>query len=322
MNPDPNQPQDPAQTPAPDTTPLETPVSVVETPVSTEPAAAPNPFGASTPASTEAPAAAPFGGQPAAPIGSTPGAAPLPGPAPKSNKKLIILIAAIVGGLLVIAGIAIAVYLMFFSVTKADYKQAYDQLKTVQTSVASGSITSDTDNLSTAFDTFKAQNAKLGELKALKADKDLNVLYKAYDSKAKAYVTYMEAFIPSFEKLQTVTKAMTSGSGGITKSSSVQATIDAIEAAGDVPNPAVKAYLDGLLGVYKEILPQAKIYETATSTSAQKLAAITAISKSTKALSTVSTTFSTDIKDGYEGISPKESFDALSKAVTEKYNKK
>jgi len=314
MNPDPNQPQDPAQTPSPEVTPAVTPTP-------TEPVAAPNPFGASTPVSSETPAAAPLGSAQPGTIGSAPAGAPLPGSTQNSKKKLIILISAIVGGLLIAGGIAIALYLMFFSVSKADYKQAYDQLKTVQTSVSATSITGDSDELTTTYNTFKTENAKLGDLKALKADKELNEKYKAYDTKAKAYITFMDGFIPSFQKLKTATDTMSGGSNSPLKSASVQATITALEDATTATDPSVKAYAEAVLAAYKEILPQAKIYETSTVSSA-RLAAVTAISKSTRGLSTASTDFSKDIKERYEGSSPKETFEALSKAVADKYNKK
>jgi len=327
MNPDPanpsEQPTEPQQ-PAPEAP--QTPVTPAESaPVSETPQAfgapesatpAANPFGGTPSASSEAAPASPFGGQPAA----APAGAPTPAAGP-SKKKLIVLISAIVGGLLVLGAIALVVYLTFFSVTKADYAKAYDQVKAVQQTSGSGlALTSgDPDKLSTAFAEYKTENAKLADLKALKADKDLNEKYKAYDEKSKAYISYVEKFIPSFEKFTAATKTLSSTS--LLKPASIQATITALEGASDITEPNLKAYVDSLLAAYKEILPQSKIYESAT-TPSEKLKASSAISASTKKLLAAATKLSTDMKASTADISIKDSFDALSKAVTEKYNKK
>ena len=308
----------PEFTPAPEPTPEVAPAQSFEQPAEV-PVASPTTEPVTTP-EVVAPTAAPNPfTQPTTAIGSSPNSDPLPtAPAGGSKKKRIILISAIVGGLLILGGIAAAVYFLFFSVSKADYKQAYDQLQSIQTKVSGSALSSDPDSLKVTFEEYKTENAKLGDLKALRADGELNEKYKAYDEKATAYIAFMDAFIPSFEKLTTATKVMSSG-GSMLKSSSVEATITALEKASDATDPDVKAYVDALLAVYKEILPQVKIYET-SSVSADRLKALTAMSTSTRSLSTTSTKFSTDLKARYEKVSPKETFDALAAAVTKKYN--
>jgi len=307
MNPnDPNQPQPESNTPA------DTPAPAAQ------PAAAPNQFGSAAPVSSEVPVTTPLG-QPT-PLGSTPNGAPSQKPA-KSNKKLIILISAIVGGLIVLGGAALAVYFIFFSVSKADYKQAYDQLNTLQSTVSKTTLSGDSSELDEKFAKFKDANAKLGDLKALRADKDLNVKYKAYKEKATAYITFMDSFIPSYQKLSDATKTLSGSSSSLLKSSSVEATISALEDADSATDPSIKAYVDSLLSTYKDILPQVKIYETST-VSSERLKALTAISKSAREMTSAATKFSDDIKDRAEAVSPKETFDALSDAVTKKYNQK
>jgi amino acid permease len=70
-------------------------------------------------------------------------AAPVQTPqAPKpSDKKKIILIAAIVGGVVLLVGIAFVVYSLLFSVSKKDYQEAKRQYNDV--SIASAGLTSD-----------------------------------------------------------------------------------------------------------------------------------------------------------------------------------
>ena len=240
---------------------------------------------------------------------------------PKDKKKLIILISAIVGGLLLLGVIGAIVYSMFV-VTKDDYKQAYDQLNAVQDKVAAASISASSESAlaetKTSYEAFKTENAKLGDLKALRADSDLNSKYKAYDEKSTAYIAFMDNFLPSYEKFLVASKSI-SGSGSLLKSADLQAVITAIENAGEVSDPTVKAYFKTSLDTYNLMLPQVKAYEAAT-TSSEKSKALSGIVANTRTLSTASRTLSTDLKKRYDEVSPKDSFNELSKAVTEKYN--
>lgn len=288
----------------------------------------PNPFSAQ-PVSSEAQAPNPFGGQPVDAPATTPGptastdtavaGAPITPPAGPSKKKLIVLISGIVGGLLVLGGAALAVFLIFFSVSHDDYVKAYNQVKAVSVAVSDTDVTGtrEVDQLTASLEEYKTQNAKLADLKALNVDKDLSEKYKAYDVKAKAYIAFADAFIPSYGKLKTVTDSVLNTTS--LKSSSIQATITLIEDAGDVSDPTIKEYIDTLLKTYQEILPQVKIYETATS-STEKTKALNAISTASKALTTAADTFQTDLQDRYDSVSPSDAFDALSKAVTDKAN--
>jgi hypothetical protein len=363
MNPtDPNQPEQPQpEQPAPEApqTPFEptsvpVEVSVPEAPVAPveqpTPEASQSGFGASsfgTPAPTEAPAANPFGAPvssdapvnpfaaaaaPVAPaiIGSSPNSDPLPTPGGKSKKKLIILISAIVGALIVLGGAALAVYFIFFNVTHADYQKAYDQVSALRDkysagdSISSGSSKDTVDAAKTAYADFKTENAKLGDLKALKVDKDLNAKYKAYDTKAKAYIAFGDVFMPSLDRFVAANDqvaALGSGSSSFT-SVNIQKTIDIYKGIQDIGDPTLKAFVDSTVAVYEEILPQIKIYESSSSTSSQKYAAISAISDSSKKISTAGSKMSDDLDAKTKDVSLSDTLNSLGQAVTDKLNKK
>ena len=338
MNPDPNQPSEQPQS-QPEVSVPQAPVTetpTVETPVTPAPVAdapAANPFGAPVPAAE--PVANPFGAapvssHPAAPaqpvaLGSAPVGSPAPAPAP-SKKKLVILISAIVGGLLVLGGAALAVYLLFFTVTKADYQKAFDQVSIVRdlasTTNLSTSTSDEDDDAETAvevYDKFKTENAKLGDLKAYKVDKELKEKYDAYNVKAKAYITFADGFMPSVQAFSAATKQIAADSKGASAFSSVtiQKTIDAYKAA-NVTEPTLKAFVDAMIAAYEKILPQIKITESSTSTTAEKRAATTVILAATKDISAAGTAFSKDLKEKTDEVKFSDELNELGKLTTTK----
>ena len=301
-------------------TPAEAPA---EAPVDT---AAPNPFG---PAPTNAD---PLASTPLVPPTGTIGSAPegdVPAsPEKKSKKKLIVLISIIVGALIVLGGAAVAIYLMFFAVTKADYQKAYDQVSTVRDKYSTGdSITSNSsketvDAAKTAYADFKTENAKLVDLKALKSDKDLKAKYDAYAAKAKDYIAFGDAFIPSLDRFVTAADQVTAlgtGASAFT-STNIQKTIDIYKGIDDIADPTLKSFVDSTIAAYEEILPQAKIYESTTSTSAQKYAAISAISNSGDKISTAANKMSDELNAKVKAVSLDDTLNDLGKAVTAKLN--
>jgi hypothetical protein len=352
MNPDQNtepaQPEQPEQPEQPAQGVPQTPVESPETPVIPveQPAPAPegSAFGASAFSAPSAPAepvaanlfgAAPVvsSENPAQPtvIGSSPNSDPLPNPAKKSKKKLIILLSAIVGALIILGAAAIAVYLIFFNVTHDDYQKAYTQATTVQEKLSTDAgISSDTskesiDSAKTAYADFKTENAKLADLKAIKVDKDIHAKYVTYDAKAKSFISFMDGFLPSYEKFAGVTDQISALSADNSTSSftsaNVQKTIDLLKSADDITDPTLKTFLDTAISVYTEVLPQAKIYETSSSTSSQKLAAISAISDSYDKLSTASSKMSDDLDAKIKDVDPTDSLNALGQTITDKLNK-
>ena len=338
-------PVSPVETPIETATPIQ-PMSAVETPAPEAVAApvettAPNPFGGA-PVASDVSAPNPFAAaanpdqvvDPAAPVvaavaplGSAPAGDPAATPPTKSKKKLIILISAIIGGLIILGGAALAIYLVFFTVTKADYQKASDQVsivldKYVTGSKASTNTSEDTVKATeTAFNEFKAENAKLSDLKALRNDKELNVAYKAYDTKAKAFIALGDTLIPSLVKFVNASneiKELGSGATSFT-SANIQKTIDILKGV-DITDPTLKTYLASTISAYEEILPQMKIYESASSTTAQKYAAISAVSDASDKVLKAATTMTDALKEKEDAVDAETLLDDLSKAVTAKLN--
>jgi len=342
MNPDPNQPQTPTPaenpTPAPSAIPApEAPASYAAEPVvapvtpapeATPAPTTPNPFGASATSAPVSPFGAAAGStQPVGPIGSAPaGSVPAYTPGDPKKKK-IILLSAIIGGIIVLLGAALAVYFLFFSVTKADYQKAYDQVKIVRdasssSNVSLGSSEDSVANAKESYEKFKTENAKLASLKAFRGDSELKEKYDAYNAKAKAYIKFADDFIPSLEAFAAATKEVTGSSGSASFSSATfQKTIDAYKAA-DIKDPSLKAFVDSTVAAYEEMLPQVKIYESSSSTSAQKSAAIKAMTATITKLSTAGKTMSDDLKERTEAVKYTDELNELGKATTAKLNAK
>jgi hypothetical protein len=299
--------------------PAATPITPSAEPVAQQPPVVSNPFAAAQ----DAPVAPVAVVNPVTPVITPPiiPVAPAPG---KSKKKLAILLSSIIGGLIVLGGVAFAVYAMFFMVTKADYEAARDQLIVVKDiSPEADTIISDTASVDketalAKLDKFKAEYAKLADLKALTQDKDLKVKYDAYTAKADAYVAFAEVGIPSgyeFNDAQEVgVAALTSF-----KSASLIAAIDALNNA-KVTDPIMKKYADAQLALYEELLQYIKIYESSTSTTSEKLSAIDDISKALNGFSSKTKTYNDEIKTKAEEVDASKALDELSKAITAKLN--
>lgn len=243
MNPDPNQPE----TPAPVTP---------ETPA--------NPFGAAPVSSESAPTP---GAQPTTTIGSSPNSNPTPnflGDAKK--KKLIILIAAIVGALVVLGIIAFVVMALFVP-SKADYRDAASQFNTVSSAYSdlssdatklqydvSGSTTdteytNDSDSVNKSLDAFKAANTKLAGMKAVKSG-DGQKLYSAYESKVNGFVTYANDIFASVKSFRPVAKAC----DDVSTTTLLGECVTALNAVGDIPNADLKQFVTTIQTQYKAYL--------------------------------------------------------------------
>lgn len=266
--------------------------------------------------------------QPEGIIGSTPNSIPPAVPQKKSKKKLIILLSAIIGGLIILAGAAFAAYLIFFSVSKDDYQKASDQVSLVRDkyssddAISSGSSKASVDAATKAYADFKTESAKLPDLRAIKNDKDLHTAYEAYDTKAKAFITFGDVFIPSMDRFVTAANEVSdlgTGSAAFT-SANVQKTIDIYKGIDDISDPTLKKFVDSVITVYTAVLPNAKIYESTTATSAQRYTAITAISDSLDKLSDAGDTLSTEIEAKAKAVSLDDALNDLGTAVTTKLN--
>ena len=325
MNPDPNQPQDPAAAPAPESivdtpTPTveqapatETPVAPTE-PVVEQPPVVSNPFAAAQDAPVAPAAAAPVS---TPPIGS---AAPAPG---KSKKKLVILLSSIIGGLIVLGGAAFAVYAMFFMVTKADYEAARDQLivvKDVATDTTGVSPDSEVtlDTMLAKVKELKTEHEKLASMRALTVDKDLKTVYDAYAVKANAAIAYQEAYAPSIFALYSAQQEAAS-SASLYTTAGLEKAINALNNA-EITEPTIKTYVDKQIALYESLLADTKVNESATATSTEKLAALSRLSRAISDFAETTRTFSKEMQAKAEEVSYVDELNDLGKAITAKLN--
>ena len=274
---------------------------------------------------TPTPVADPFG---AAPVATdAPVANPAPQPPKKSNKKLIIILSSVIGGLILLAGAAVAAYLILFTASKDDYQQAYSQLKVVSDQVNDTSALStktDTDAIEkfqAKYDEFKASSAKLKDYKAIRVDGDVNKKFVAYNNKVTEYTAFMDTFIPSIKEyvdLSSKVDDLTSSSVSVKR---YEDTIEILDNAKEISNPFVKTLIDDYKKTYKDMLPQVKIYNSTTSTTSERLAAVTKLSAYAKDLTAAAATFKKDVEAKRDETSPKNEFNALKKEIETKLNK-
>jgi cytochrome c556 len=260
MNPD--QPQAPAQNPMPEVsvTPV---VEPTPAPVESVTPVTPNPFGGAPVSSEPVAAAAPFA-QPVGTIGSSPNNNPVPNflGDPK-KKKLIILIAAIVGGLVVLGIIALVVINLLFP-SKADYRDAASQFNAVSSAYSdlnsnasklqydvSGSttdteFTNDSDSVTKSLQTFQDANKKLAGMKAVKVG-DGQKLYTTYEGKVTAFGTYATDLLTSLKSFRPVAKAC----ADVSTSTLLGECVTALNGVGTIPNADLKQFVTVLQTQYK-----------------------------------------------------------------------
>jgi hypothetical protein len=276
MNPaNPNQSPATPENPSPDPTPyapaplMDTPVTPLET-SETTPIPASNPFSASpvdsapvvppmTPdialaTSSIAPVATQSSGSPIAQL--------LNGP----KKKLMIVIAIVVG-VLAVVGIVVVAVMNLLSVSKADYRAAAAQFNVVSMAYSdlnsdasrlqydiSGSTTdtvfaNDSEAVTTKLQTFKDANTKLATIKSVKSG-DSKKLYDTYDIKVKAFTMYAQDLLTSLKSYRPASKACSDAKTVALLSSCVTA----LGAVGDIPNVDLKQFVTTLQTQYKYYL--------------------------------------------------------------------
>ncbi len=324
MNPNPEQPNDPNAVPP--VTPPATPETPQEQPLTSAPTPAPEApaFTASNPEAPAAPATTPTDPTPVAPFGAPAASTGAPVP-PKGNKKGLIIGLIAAGAAILLLIIAAIVYFAFFTVTKADYRAANEQLNAVSKTVSIRPSISSSDSpqeataeLKEAVDNFKAENEKLGDLKALRADAELNGKYKAYEEKADGYVKLLDGFVPSLEKYFTALAAVRDLSGSATPAQYREAA-KVIDENKDVTDPSLKAYLETLSKAYNDLAGIRERYEAAGS-STERLAASRELLEKSRELSTAARTLSDDLEKRYDAVNPRDTFNDLSRTVADKAN--
>lgn len=222
----------------------------------------------------EAPVAAPA--TPVTPVTPVASANTAPSPAPKNNKKLII-IASAVAGVVLLAVIAIFVYIAMTSVSKQDYANAAKQynevssantalnrtVRTLGTSTSSGTdeeFAEDAKKVEEAIATLKTENEKLGNEKASKVGEG-GELYKNFDTKLTAYAGYADELVVSIKTIRTSFKSCNEVSKVTEEAARAKALrecADQLNTEANIPNAEFKAYIDGLKPEYEKY---AKSYE-------------------------------------------------------------
>lgn len=204
---------------------------------------------------------APAPADPIMPVGSA------PSPAPQDKKKLFTIIG-IIAGVVILAVIAVLVYLSMTSVSKQDYAAAADQYNEVRSSSAalsrevSGLSRSATASDATfdeaaktveeALATIKNENEELGKLKAVKVGEGKK-LYDTFDQKLDAYLAYAQELLATVKDVRpALVKCDEVGdtTAADARVAALKACSEAFNQVGDLPNAEFKAYANVLKTEY------------------------------------------------------------------------
>lgn len=200
------------------------------------------------------------------------GAAPVQPGGKKSKTGLIIGLVAGGIGLIVVIIIAIVVAVSMFSVSKADYSEAFDQYSKVRSAnsdmalsmISLSSIGNDTDvsfknnvdKVRAELSKLKEETAKLGKLKAMQTGEGKKV-YENLNSKVGAYVVYVDGFVTSVEKLRPA-EIVCSDTGSLKEAKDIKVAlvkcIAELDKASNVPNSDTKSYIASLKKSYEGLV--------------------------------------------------------------------
>lgn len=201
----------------------------------------------------------------AAPIAPT----PAPAPAPKKTKK-IILLASIIGGVILLAVIAVIVYFSMTSVSKEDYADAARQFNEVTR--AASDLTSDMASLNSNIDAsedvfnedvaaveetvskIKAEHEELGKLKAVRVGEG-GKLYDTFDKKLDTYLTFGDQIITSVKNVQPallVCSEVRETTTNEARTTAIKACATSLGKVKDIPSPEFKTYITSLQKGYED----------------------------------------------------------------------
>ena len=293
-----------------------------------------SPVVAPTPAQSSPPQPEPVATQPSV----TPGY-----PAPKSNKKMLIIIGAIVGAVVLLGIIAWVVYAALFAVTKEDYRQAAaisndvstvgsqsysDVLKIsyITTYTTETAIKNDVDSAKDSLTEYKSANTKFKDLKALR-DKDVKKAYDAYMEKYNGFVRFSNSYIDSAEKvLPAVVGCEKISSTSISNLSSFNIAIapckEALNDAKDVSDPDLKKFVAAYLENAKDIT--AIVTEATTLSSSdyvRRSALSTQIYDATDKLQDAQKDANSNIEKRLKEVNPRASYNNFGDLLTDKQRK-
>jgi hypothetical protein len=261
-------------------------------------------------------------------------------PAPQPNKKKALIIAGIIGGVILLAIIAVLAYLSLTTVSKADYKEAAMQFKVISKENSeliskiiglSTGLSGDSEEefsaavkeVETSLNTIEAENEKLGDMKAVKVGEGKEV-YEAFDTKLDAYVSYGNDLVTSVKKVRPALVTCEKISEAVDNPARVAALKEcsgSLDPATDVPNKDFKKFITTLRDTYKTY---AETYEGITALSspfgAQSAEYTTLRSKmleTQKTLSDATKEFSQSVQKKDDEVRVKDVADSLSKYLTE-----
>lgn len=201
-----------------------------------------------------------------------PAGTPYQMPQPQNNKKLFIWIGVGVGALIII-GVVIAIVIALTSVSKEEYRKAYSQmgelssansslnsdLSTIQySSISSSTETKFKNDLKSAeegIEKVRAENEKLGELKAVKVGEGKKK-YEEFNEKLDKYLEYTENSLKSMKDLYGAAKPCagnTSLSDASAYKSALNECTSALKKVANTPNEDVKAYVKSLTTEYENL---------------------------------------------------------------------
>lgn len=313
------QPSAPVQQPQPYVTPVEPPASPAEV-------AQQSPFQQATPAIDPAPQAPQI--QPTGVIGSASSStSPISQPqSPQptiphnqlggSGKKKNLLIGIIIGAVLLLAGAAVAIYFLFFSLSKSDYVDAQTQLSTLSEGAITLTSVNDEESATQAqneLEVFKERNAKLASMKVFRLDEDLQSKYKAYEEKARAYTELLDDMLPS---MVPYLKGMEKISARDAEFSSAyfRSVLDSLkEIRTEIKSSTLQAFMDDIIKSFEDMAQAIEVYEKSNSSSdATKIINIaTEMSNKTEK-------FAKEMEESFNAVNPEQAYNELRDAVNAK----
>lgn len=163
------------------------------------------------------PVSQPFQQFPAGPVPAIP-------PKPAKSKKGLILGLIIGGGVLLLAIVALVLWLTLFTVTKQDYQAAADKYAEIGDTlddISSSSGSSLPANFSEKIDEFGKKTKEMGDLKAVKNDKDIKAAYDKVYALVPDYVKKSHTLVKVYNVIKD-----TCSSTNLSQQSRWQACID------------------------------------------------------------------------------------------------
>jgi len=261
----------------------------------------------------------------------------------KSNKKLLTIIGAI-AGVVLLAAIAALLYSTLSGASQEDYKEAVTQYNA--TSSANSAFTSDVATLvsglnsdtddeyntalkdaETSLAKLKDENTKLGDLKAVKVGEGKE-LYKTFNDKLTTYVAYGGDVLGSVKKARPAIIACDdarSTTDSAARVSGLKNCSSKLAAVGDLPNPAFNTYIKSISVAYADY-----------ATTYEKVSALTnplgaqyeeykmlrdQLNAASKSLSTASKDYQTAVKKSNDEVNVKDQAQALGNYLSEQQTK-